>query len=129
MTRKALRAWAGEKPMSTSMEICSAEGPVEAVLEGASVSRGASMSARQDQGQLLGPADEGGRRTWILHVRKQPLHRRLAVCVAGREQRLLTADQRKAHPFEHAESGLVEGGQAGGRGCDITETRCVRIRD
>lgn len=49
MTRSALRAWAGEKPMSTSIDICSMEGPVEVESAMAPVLRGESMSASRWQ--------------------------------------------------------------------------------
>jgi hypothetical protein len=62
-------------------------------------------------------------------VRKEPLHGSLAVRVARREQRLLAPDQREAHALEHAESGLVEGRQAGEDSCSISEAGSLSDTD
>ena len=48
----------------------------------------------------FGFAQEGSARTGVIHVLEEPLHRGLRVRVARREQRLLCAHGREAHPLE-----------------------------
>ena len=112
-----MRAWAGEKPISTSMATCSCDGS-GADEPDPDAWIGASISAGEHRFSFSCIAREEPRRTGVFHVLEEPLHRSLRVAVPGSQERLLAPNRWEAHPLELGHRCFVELRKGGGPWAD-----------